>query len=181
VVKMDEVLVLKLKEAGTYYIAYAIESASPVVQKRIGKNLDLEQAKRIIQLTVNQGILICGFFMLGFPEETKEEMIKTIKFAKEIPFHFANFSYVTPWPNTPLYTLLKKKKVNLENTPIYYHHKFSVNFSSVTDTGLKRMWARAYMEFYLRPAQMWRIWKALPDKKYILRDTPSVLKRCIPE
>jgi radical SAM superfamily enzyme YgiQ (UPF0313 family) len=177
---MDEELIVKLKEAGTYYIGYAIESASSGVQERIGKELDLKKAREIIHLTVNRGIIICGYFMIGFPEETKEEILETIKFAKELPFHFANFSYVTPWLNTPLHALLKKKNMVLENTALCYHHKLSINLTTLTDAGLKRMWARAYAEFYLRPAQMWRIWNALPDKGHILRDTPSLLKRCIP-
>jgi radical SAM superfamily enzyme YgiQ (UPF0313 family) len=177
---MDEELIVKLKEAGTHLVYYAIETASPDIQKRIGKNLDLEKAREIIRLTVRQGITTGGFFMFGFPKETKEEMLETIRFAKTMPFHFANFFHVTPRRNTPLYALLKKNNPCLENTPDFHYYKLSVNLSSATDAELKRVWARAYVEFYLRPAQMWHIWKALPDKRYILRYIPLLLKRFVP-
>jgi anaerobic magnesium-protoporphyrin IX monomethyl ester cyclase len=174
---MDEELVRKLKEAGTRMIDYAIESGSPEMQKRIGKNLDLVKAGEIARLTAGLGIITGGFFMLGFPGETKEEMLKTIRFAQETPFHFARFFYVTPRPNTPLAALLKD--VDLNATPLHHYLKFSVNLSSVGDAALKGMWLRAHAGFYLRPAQMWRIWKVLPDKGYILRAFFTLLKHCV--
>ncbi len=176
---MDEELIVKLKAAGTHLIYYAIESGSPAVQKRIGKNLNLEKARDIIRLTVNQGIRVCGFFMIGFPEETKDEILATIRFAREMPFHFVHFFYVTPRPNTPLYALLKNRNVDLKKVKFHHYFKLSVNMSALTDAALRRLRAKAYIEFYLRPAQMWRIWKALPDKLYILYYIPSIIWRCL--
>jgi radical SAM superfamily enzyme YgiQ (UPF0313 family) len=174
---MDEELVRKLKEAGARMIDYAIESGSPDMQKRIGKNLDLEKAGEIVRLTAGLGIITGGFFMLGFPGETKEEMLQTLRFARETPFHFARFFYVTPRPNTPLAALVKD--IDLNATPLHHYLKFSVNLSSVSDAALKGMWLRAHAGFYLRPAQMWRIWKVLPDKRYILRAFFNLLKHCV--
>jgi radical SAM superfamily enzyme YgiQ (UPF0313 family) len=175
---MDEELLEKLKRAGTYLIWYAIESVSPAVQKRIGKTLDLKKAEDMVRLTAARGILTCGYFMLGAPEETKEEMRETIAFAKRLPFHFAQFFYVTPRPDTPLYALLQKKGVNLESVRLYHYNRFSVNLSSATDAELKRLVTQAYAGFYLRPSQIWRILTTLPDKAYILKFLPVFLKRC---
>lgn len=176
---MDEELVVKLKAAGTHLIYYAIESGSPAVQKRIGKNLDLEKAREIIRFTARQGIIVCGFFMFGFPGETKEELLKTVSFAIKMPFLFVHFFYVTPRPNTPLYALLKNTKTDLKSIVFHHYFKLSVNMSALTDAELRKLRAKAYIGFYLRPAQMWRIWKGLPDKRYILIHIPAVLKRCL--
>ncbi|MBI4802817.1 MAG: cobalamin B12-binding domain-containing protein [Elusimicrobia bacterium] len=166
---MDEELLVKLKKAGTHLIFYAIESASPKMQKQIGKNIDLEKAARIVRQTVRQGIVTGGFFMLGFPDETKEEMLETIRFARELPFDLASFFYVTPRPNTPMQALLKKKGVDLEKVQLRDYFRFSSNFSAVPDEELQRLIKRANSEFYRRPAQLLRLWKALPNKKYILK------------
>ncbi len=174
--RMDRELVLKLKEAGTQQIFYAVESADPGVQKRIGKNLDLEKAREIIRMTTEVGILTCVSFMLGFPGETKEELLRTLEFAKSVPFHIAVFHYVTPRPNTPLEALLRKRGIELNSVRLYHYKKFSINISAVSDAELKSIWARAYAGFYLRPNQMWRIWKALPYKKQIFRRIPGILK-----
>jgi radical SAM superfamily enzyme YgiQ (UPF0313 family) len=177
---MDGELVSKLKEAGAHLIFYAIESASPVLQKRIGKRLDLEKAGETIRLTARQGILVGGFFMFGFPEETKEEMLETIRFSRELPFHFAYFFYVTPRPATPLYALLKERNIVQKNAPLCHYFKLSVNLSAVADAELEKLWRKAYAGFYLRPAQVWRIWKALPDKTCILKHLAVILRRCVP-
>ncbi|HOW90403.1 MAG TPA: radical SAM protein, partial [Elusimicrobiales bacterium] len=173
--RMDRELVLKLKQAGTKQIYYAIESADPEVQKRIGKNLDLSKAEEIVRFTAGSGIVTGGFFIFGFPGETKEEMRKTVEFAKALPFHVAVFHYLTPRPNTPLEALLRKRGIKLDSSGLHHYKKFSVNLSAVSDAELKRMWAGAYAGFYLRPGQMWRIWKALPDKARLLRRIPQVL------
>ncbi len=177
--RMDEELIVKLKQAGTRVIFYAIESASPAVQKRIRKNLDLNKAKHIIRYTVQQGIVTGGYFMLGFPEETKEEMLQTVRFAKELPFHVAHFFYVTPRPNTPLFEELKSKYGELEKNTIHHYLRLSFNASLVSDGELKRMLSRALIEFYFRPSQMRRIWKAIPDKRLFLRKAFIILKYII--
>jgi len=176
---MDEELIVKLKQAGTHLIFYAIESASARVQKRIRKNLDLDKVRRIIQYTAQQGIIVGGFFMLGFPEETKDEMLQTIRFARELPFLIADFFYVTPRPNTPLFEEMKSKYRELDELSIHQYHVFSFNASAVSDAELKKIRARAFREFYLRPAQLWRICKTMPNKKTLLWYAFVMFKRCI--
>ena len=44
---MDRDLIFKLKEAGTFFITYAIETGSPRLQKFIKKNMNLEKLKEI--------------------------------------------------------------------------------------------------------------------------------------
>jgi radical SAM superfamily enzyme YgiQ (UPF0313 family) len=166
---MDAELVRKLKAAGTHALAYAIESGSPKVQRQIGKNLDLAKAREMIKLTDQQGILVGGFFMFGFPGETKEEMLATLKFAMELPFFQANFFFVTPHPNTALYELALKTKPGLGQARIRNFFKFSVNLSAVPDAELEKMMDTAYSSFFGRPGQIWRIIKGLPDKLYVLK------------
>ena len=177
--RMDEELIIKLKKAGTHMICYAIESASPEIQRKIKKNLDLNRAKQIIDQTVNQDIIVCGYFMLGFPEETKEQMLQTIRFAKEAPFHIVNFSYVTPMPNTELFKEVENKNIELRKIGAAYFQRLSFNLSSVSDIELKRMWAKAFREFYFRPSQIWYIYKAIPDKRILLKNVFLTLRRSI--
>lgn len=88
---MDEELIDLFEQAGVYKVTYAIESASPVLQKAINKNLDLEKAKRIIELTSDHNIIVCGYFMLGLPNETEKEMKQTIEYACNSKMDIAAF------------------------------------------------------------------------------------------
>ena len=177
--RMDEELIVKLKQAGTRVIFYAIESASPAVQQRIKKNLDLEKAKKIIKQTSGHGIVTGGYFMLGFPGETKEEMLQTVKFAKDMPFHIINMFYVTPPPNTAMFNDLFGKNGGLKNIKVNCYQRLTYNVSEVKDQELKNIRSMAHREFYLRPRQMWRIWKAIPDKRILLRNGLVVLSRAL--
>lgn len=177
--RMDEELIVKLRKAGTYLIYYAIESASSEVQKRIRKNLDLKKARQIIDYTLRQGIITGGSFMLGFPGETKEEMLQTIRFAKETKFHLANFYYVIPYPETSLFKNLENNNINLDKIEFHSFLKISFNASLISDAELRSVLNRAYREFYMRPSQMVRIWKAIPNKRIILNNLPLVLKRAV--
>lgn len=158
---MDEELIVKLRQAGARVLHYSIESASPVIQKSISKHLDLEKARKIIRFSLQQGLFVYGYFMFGFPGETKEDMLATIRFAKNEGFHAASFFYVTPYPGTRLFDMVNAKEGDVHNKQHYYL-KLSQNVSAASDAELKQVWAKAYREFYFRPSQIAKIWNAVP-------------------
>lgn len=105
--RMDEELIDKLTAAGTKFISYAIETASPRLQRLIKKNLNLKKIFKAIEHTARNGIATRGFFMLGFPTETEEEVIQTIEFAKASSLTGATFFTVVYFPGTGIYELAK--------------------------------------------------------------------------
>jgi len=65
-------------DAGCRWIYFGIESGSPEMQKRIRKNIDLEKIEGEIQLCREIGISTnCGI-ILGFPDETEEQLQETV-------------------------------------------------------------------------------------------------------
>ena len=75
---MDSVLLEKMAEAGCIGIFYGIESGSAKMQRYIGKNLDLSEVLPVIKGTVKNGITVATSFIIGFPEETEEDLRQTI-------------------------------------------------------------------------------------------------------
>jgi anaerobic magnesium-protoporphyrin IX monomethyl ester cyclase len=78
---LDEEVINALSEAGTYLVCIAVETVTPRLQKLVEKNLDIEKTRNAIKLFGKHNIQVNGFFMLGFPTETPEEIKATIKFA----------------------------------------------------------------------------------------------------
>jgi len=115
--------------------------------------------------------------MLGFPGETREEMLQTVKFALDTPFHLMHIFYVTPLPRTPLFDELVKNNVVLSKATIYHYHRLTFNASSVPDVELKRIRKLAYIKFYFRPSQMWRLYKKVPNKRLLIRNAFEIIKR----
>lgn len=92
---MTEELVDLLRKAGTYKLVYGIETASLRLQKEIRKNLDIKQIRDIVRKTADTGIIVGGYFMLGFPTESCEEIQETINFAAGSDLDLAAFFKVT--------------------------------------------------------------------------------------
>ena len=103
--RVDTELIEKMAEAGTKFISYAVETASPRLQKMIKKNLNLDKIFRAIEYTAEANIVTRGFFMIGFPTETEEEVLQTIEFAKASSLCGATFFTVVYFPGTELFKL----------------------------------------------------------------------------
>ena len=105
---MDRELVQKLKRAGCYAITYAIEAASPRIRKLVGKNVDLDKTRQVISWTRSEHIISHGFFMIGFPGETLEEMEMTAKWALDSDLCIAIFFIVVVYPRTRLLEIARE-------------------------------------------------------------------------
>lgn len=100
---VDEDTLQIMKQAGCYKLAFGIESATPRILEQMKKNTSLEQIKNTIQLCQKIGIKTKGFFTIGYEGQTREEIIETFQFAKEIGLDASNFTIVRAYPGTELY------------------------------------------------------------------------------
>lgn len=106
---MDEAMLLKMKEAGCYRLCLAIESGDQdVLHKIINKPLDLNKAEHIIELAHKYGFETDAFFVVGFPGETKDQILRTFKFSRKLKVSNVNYYIATPYPGTRLYELCVK-------------------------------------------------------------------------
>jgi anaerobic magnesium-protoporphyrin IX monomethyl ester cyclase len=163
---MRDDLLQAMVDAGTYFISYAIESGSPRIQKFIKKRLDLERAREVIARTVRAGIYVNGFFMMGFPTETREEVQMTIDYGCSTRLHSATFFLLNPFRGTEIYEQAAKEGMTLlNNDPSYtVYHSGTVNCSTLTNTELLNMKRKAYLRFYFGGGRIVRSAWCHPDK-----------------
>jgi radical SAM superfamily enzyme YgiQ (UPF0313 family) len=165
---MDEPTLDKLKAAGTYRITYAIESASPRIQKFLKKNVKLDRLKEVIAATDARGIMVDGFFMVGFPGEKREEIEMTFKYAIESRLHTANFWFVTPFKGTELHRQAEELGLTVPENPDALHYfDPTTDLSEVGAKELKKMVQKNFLRFYLNPWRLWRIFRLFPNKRQI--------------
>ena len=169
---MDEELLDKLHRAGAYQISYAVETASSRLQTYIQKNIDLHKIERIIEKTYDRGITTWGFFMLGFPTETEEEMEETGRFALRAKLDMASFFIVTPLPDTRLRQIAettgKNTDISSRESSFWYGNS---NLSSVEDRKLYVFQRNFFVKFYINPKRVFRyfrLFSKFPHKRVIL-------------
>ena len=163
---VDEELLARMFNAGCRKVMYGIEAGSQEVLDELNKKNDLTHVKQVIKWSHKYKLNPAGFFILGLPEETKEDMEKTIKLALSLDLHFAKFSGFVPYPGTPLYEKLlaagklnKSKTTNwhsytsypsIDNPPVYLDDKIKL-------TELIALQKKAHLKFYLRPKQIFYV------------------------
>ena len=107
---LDEKLLRLMKESGCYEIKLPIESGNQeILDKVIKKPVNLEHVKKIVAITKKLGIITNGFFAIGFPGETLEDIKKTFRFVREIKIDSITLSIFTPLPGTKLMEECREK------------------------------------------------------------------------
>lgn len=157
---MTPEMLAALKEAGCHRIHYGVETGSPLIQKRLRKNLDLARVEAVFRETRACGIETLGYFMIGCPDETEAELEKTMDALVRLPMDYAHISLFTPYPGTEIYREALERGV--------YEADFWASFAAAptpefrvrhwnqffTDEALEARLRDAYRRFYRRPAYL---------------------------
>jgi radical SAM superfamily enzyme YgiQ (UPF0313 family) len=150
---LDEELLKLLEKAGCYSIGMAIESGSQRIVDHMMRKQDLEKVKEKVKLVARvTNIRMTGFFIMGYPAEEREDILKTIRLAKELPLQRAQFTIWIPVPGSEMTETLKKEgKLNIKNLSSVVLNQINYVPENLTKDELQKLLRKAYFEFYLRP------------------------------
>lgn len=104
----DELLPLMFR-AGCRILHIGIESGCEKTRKKMNKISSLQDIIRKVKTIKSHGIKVGGWFMLGFPEETRDDIKDSIKFAFSLGADFVKFNIVFPLPGSRNYDYLKER------------------------------------------------------------------------
>ncbi|MBM3234370.1 B12-binding domain-containing radical SAM protein [Candidatus Pacearchaeota archaeon] len=157
----DDVL-RALKEAGCYRISWGVEStddnALRKMNKRVGRDLTTnEQTGRVLQKSLDAGILNLAYYIIGFPWEYPHSILKDAGKLKHLAIHQLNVGIFTPIPLSRFYDKMAgeyKFNTNLEKhdrSNLIYNHKM------LTNRTVKALQQRIYHDFYKSPEYLERL------------------------
>lgn len=157
---VDREMIDALKSAGCHSIMYGVESSDPEILKRMNKGISPQQVMDTITYTNRSGLDTLGFFMFGFPGETRETIEKTIEFSLKLPLDYAQFTLLVPFPETEIYSFY------LEHGICDYWADYTLDEGKerlieliATDVSREEVSgyiAEAYRRFYYRPRIIWK-------------------------
>lgn len=158
---LDRELLMKMKEVGFYTFNAGIESGSEKIRKDMKKNLSIKTIEEKINLINSCGMDGMGFFIIGYPTETIEDINKTIDLACRLKIKRAAFSLFCPFPGTEIYDdLVKEGRLKtLDYEKCSYENAFQIS-PTLNEKALLKLRRNAYLRFYINP---WRMYKMLID------------------
>lgn len=137
-----------MKEAGCIAVDFGIETGSPTMLETIKKNIPYEKIKETFELCKEAEIITLANFIIGFPDETEEQLRDTIRMAMDIPATQRTFFFFMPGPGSELYDMLVSSgrysppKTFREYTNVQFYYSPKPNFSKIPSKELKAV--RAY-------------------------------------
>jgi radical SAM superfamily enzyme YgiQ (UPF0313 family) len=100
---VTEEMLAQMKKAGCNSIKVGVESGSEAVLGRMNKAITLDQVRRAAQWLRRAGIHWTGYFLIGTPGETREDVCRTVDLMYEIRPDFASVGVYEPFPGTAMF------------------------------------------------------------------------------
>jgi anaerobic magnesium-protoporphyrin IX monomethyl ester cyclase len=104
---IDRETLTQLKGAGCNLILFGIESGNDDILKRIDKKMTREMIRQKTALVRDAGIPWLGFFIMGYPGETRENILETLAFMKDLDPSYAEINIFNPLPGTRIWNELE--------------------------------------------------------------------------
>lgn len=149
---IDEERLTWMKRAGCWLVAFGIESGNDEIQRQIKKGTTQVQAREAVKLCRKTGIRTYGFYLIGFPWETREMIMDTLRLAKELCCDFSEIHIAIPYEGTEFYKIAKDLEILTETA--VGHNYFSnpaVGTLYVSRDELIKIRKKALRSLYLHP------------------------------
>ncbi len=106
---VDEEMLSIMAKAGCFEISYGVESGSVLIQKKIGKNLDLAKTKESFLMTEKFGIRSVLMLMIGNSGENVNTIKQTMKFVRGMRPDSILVKKVKVYPGTKIHDIFEQK------------------------------------------------------------------------
>jgi anaerobic magnesium-protoporphyrin IX monomethyl ester cyclase len=143
----------EMVKAGCKILYFGIESANQRILDYYNKKITVEQAETAVRTAKKTGVdAIVGSFILGAPDETREEIQNTINFARRVPIDIPQFNILGAHPGNEIWKEMQAK--GLLETEKYWETGIGVSEicpTAVPGNEIKRMVHKAFFQFIKRP------------------------------
>lgn len=108
---LDYPTALEMRKAGCARIFFGIESGDDGVLRLMNKRTTAAEARAAVENVRRAQIKVGAFFILFYPGETDETVLKTLAFATSLPLNYLGLSMPYPLPGTALLERVRDRMV----------------------------------------------------------------------
>lgn len=170
----DEEMFRLLKESGCEMVYIGVESGDDQILESVNRKIKVEHCKEAIRLAKKYGLSVMGYFMIGFPGETKNHIKKTLDFMLKNPFDFMETTILVPMPTTPIY-----KRAIEEGKMDDWYRRYTLSpwknawykyyETTIKAEELYKIQKQIYFRFYFRPSYIIRLALKSRDKNSFMK------------
>lgn len=150
-ITLDDETLNNVSRAGCVGIKFGVETVNPDVLKGIGKTfINQEKIKNFVKSCKNFGIWSHATYIVGLPEERRDDIEKTIESAKELDTDSVQFAIATPFPGTPFYEKAKAQGWLVTNDWTRYDgaNYSVVSYPWLSNTEIEELHKKALKKWY---------------------------------
>lgn len=174
-----------MKKAGCRLIVIGFESADNQILKSMGKGITVERMMRFVRDAKKAGVMIHSCFMAGNKGETRETLLKSLAFAKEIAADTCQFFPLMVYPGTEAYEWAKS---NGYLTTTDYRkwltkdglHDCVVSTPELSSSDLVDFCDYARRDYYLAPKylgyKLWQVIRKPEEMKKTIKSAKTFFK-----
>ena len=161
------------------WIEYGLQSANDETLKLINRGHDFECFKNAVLKTKERGIKVCAHIILGFPNETKEMMLKTAYKLSKLDIDGIKIHQLTVLKDSPLNKIYEKNPFYIMTMEQYCNLVCDILEILPKNCTIQRIAGTGYSETTLQPKWVNRGFEILNmiDKILIQRNSYQGIKK----
>lgn len=108
---LDQRVLKEVLDSGCLALSLPFEAGNPRSAKIMGlgsKYLTFDEATELVRW-LRGSIKVTGFFIIGYPGETEDDVRETLDYANALPLHARHIYFATPYIGTRLHDLVMRK------------------------------------------------------------------------
>jgi len=152
---VDEGLLKTMKKAGCWMIGYGVESGAQRILEKMKKNVTVQGIERAIYITKKSGIEVTAHVIIGYPGETKNDILNTLTLLKKWDPDYIQVYCCVPFPGSPLYDeVLRSGWLSSTDWAMFEQNFSVVNTPQLSDKEVMALRERIIKSFYLNPCKI---------------------------
>ena len=172
---LDDEVLSAMKRAGAYALNFGVESGDDETLKLIKKKIDKKEIADRIEMVKKHGFSTGGFFIIGFPWETAENILRTFEFAQKLDLDRVGFSYFQPFPGTDLTKWLIESEEFEMDLESFHTSLHDITFvpKGMTRAQLQKLRRNGLAKYYSNPKRIYKILAGVKTPQHLA----AILKR----
>jgi radical SAM superfamily enzyme YgiQ (UPF0313 family) len=153
-----------MRQSGCSFLAFGVEAGTQKVLDRLKKKQTLAQVEHAVREAKRQGIArVHGFFVVGSPEETAEDIVESFRFAARLELDTFGFNRLCVYRGTPLWQEYVARGIIDDDRDWHKWFKCSdIDPTALPGAVVNRLRAKGYGSLFLnrmlkRPIRTWKL------------------------